>query len=656
MLMAVVLSFVCVTLYGSLTGQCTPKPKKPAGETPKNGAEDPNGDEPKDPNDPANPDPNPGDPSDPKDPNDPKDPKDPDGDPPAPKDPHADHPHKDIAPSTAELESPELKVGFTSLGGAIEWLSLKKHNESADGPVLDLIVPADRDFPVGAIDELGTTPDAAPGDAFRKDVRPGEMRRLHWKRNTAAEEATEANDVVFEFTTKAGVTYRKRWSLRQEDGRYDVNLELSAAGGAEKFARVRLLAAAGQLVEPRKGMDMFGAKQAVVLTTGMDEAEDNTEWAHGHPLIELQSEGVSTRGLRLLGSRSLYFTTAIYGSGADEEPTPRWVWATGEQASKRGKMEEALKKWYAGRGRKIRGADGKVNELGTRIVRSVANMQYAWATYDLPTAADAEPIALSWYMGPISRETLSQEGYEPLERMITYPYAPDIIAKGLLAIYDLFRGLFGSIGLAVILMTLAVRGLMMPLSIRNQLSMRSYGRKIKKIKPKLTALQEKYRKNPRKLREEQMKLYRENNIGFPGGCLMMIIQIPIWFALFASLRREFTIRGAEFLWIGDLSGPDALIDFGGCFPLLIITFCGINILPILMVTLSLWHAKSMPKPQDDQTAQQYKMMKWMPIIFAVILYNYTAALMLYMTLSSAFGIVESKIVRRKDEAAEAATA
>lgn len=652
MLLAVVLSFVCVTLYGSLTGQCSPKPTKPA-DPAANGQEDPN-----------NPNPNPGDPDKPngdapQNPgvNNPADPANPGAaKPPAPapkQDPLENHPQKSVTETKVELESPELKVRLTSLGGGIEWLALKNHKENGDERILDLIVPADVQFPVGATDTAGLRPEEAPGQASRQDVPAGPMRTLHWTRNATAEAATPEDDVVFEFKAANGVTYRKRWWLRLEEDRYDIQLELSASGGAEASTQVRLLAAAGQFAEPRKGMDMFGPKQAVVMSTGQDEFEDDTQYANGFGLVEFQAEGVSTTNLRLLGSRSLYFMTVLYSDGGDDKPTPRWCWVTGEQASKRGPMEEQLKKHFLAQGRKIKDAEGKNNELATRIERSVANMQYAWATYDLGTTADAKPTQLTWYTGPISRETLGQDGYEPLKRVITYPYAPDLIAKALLAIYDFFRSLFGSIGLAVILMTLTVRGLMMPLSIRNQLSMRSYSRKIKKIKPKLTAIQEKFKKNPKKLREEQMKLYRENNIGFPGGCLMMIIQIPIWFALFSSLRREFTIRGADFLWIGDLSGPDALIDFGACYPLLIMTFCGINILPILMVTLSLIHAKSMPKPADEQTAQQYKMMKWMPIIFAVILYNYTAALMLYMTLSSAFGIVEAKIVRAKDAAAEA---
>jgi YidC/Oxa1 family membrane protein insertase len=185
--------------------------------------------------------------------------------------------------------------------------------------------------------------------------------------------------------------------------------------------------------------------------------------------------------------------------------------------------------------------------------------------------------------------------------------------------------------------------------------MRSYGRKVQKVKPKLTALQEKYAKNPKRLREEQMKLYRENGVGFPSGCIMMLIQIPIFFSLFSALRVEYSIRGETFLWIKDLAGPDRLVDFGSTLvDLGIFRLDALNLLPILMVILSIWHTRSMPKPADDQQAQQMKMMKWMPIFFAFILYNYTAALALYMVFSSAIALIEAKIVRAKDAAAEEA--
>ena len=82
------------------------------------------------------------------------------------------------------------------------------------------------------------------------------------------------------------------------------------------------------------------------------------------------------------------------------------------------------------------------------------------------------------------------------------------------------------------------------------------------MKPKLDALKKKYEKNVKKLREEQAKLYREHGIGFPTGCLMLLVQMPIFFALFSSLRTEYSLRNQAFLWIQDLGGPDKLIDFG----------------------------------------------------------------------------------------------
>ena len=127
---------------------------------------------------------------------------------------------------------------------------------------------------------------------------------------------------------------------------------------------------------------------------------------------------------------------------------------------------------------------------------------------------------------------------------------------------------------------------------------------------------------------------------------------PAKTALFASLRMEFTLRGAEFLWISDLSNPDRLIDLPSGFPLI----SSINLLPILMIVISIYQTRLMPKPTDEQQAQQMKMMKWMPILFAVVLYNYTAALALYMVVSSSVAIFESKIVKHRDEAEQAANA
>ena len=658
MLLAVVLSFVAVTAYSMLMQGMRPPQEAPtengAGEEPGVPGPGPDGTDPKDPA-PANgngnsPAPAPGPGEDPAP--DPGEDPSPDPGQPAPKDPLVEHPHASVPETSVKLTSESMEVTFSSIGASVSNVRLRNQFGIDKETPLDLVVPFDPLMSFGSADDTRTDPENMPGTADRRNLPAGALRRFNWKRDQAAEAKTpDVNDVVYTFTDK-GRRWMKRWIMPKGATHYDLTLEISLldpsaakdAGGRP----LKLLTSSGHLSESRIGMDMFGAAKPVAMQSpaGDDPVQDE----HGFGTVRLEPGRLESPALLLLGTRSLYFTVGFFNANGAKGPPVLRYWSTGEDATQREQMEKRLVSFFEDqRDKKVTGS-GEDTRLKARIVAGVNNMLHTWMVLSMPT--DGTPVRVPLYAGPMARDTLAQDGYEPLESMITFSMSPDWIAKALLAIYDIFRGLFSSAGVAVILMTLLVRGLMMPLSIRNQLSMRTYSRKIQKVKPKLTALQAKYGKNPKKMREEQMKLYRENGIGFPGGCLMMLIQIPIWFALFAALRQEYTLRGQSFLWAADLSGPDTLIDFGFCIDLMVTQICGLNLLPILMVTLSIIHTRNMPKPQDEQSAQQYKMMKWMPIIFAVILYNYTAALLIYMVISSAFGILEAKIVRAKDDAAK----
>ncbi len=654
MLLAVVLSFVAVTAYSMLMQGMQPKQppaaENGAGEEPGVPGQEPDGTDPENPapangngngnGNPPAPAPGPGEDPTPA----------PGPDKPAPQDPVAEHLHASVPETSVTLTSDSMEVTFSSMGAAVSNVRLRNQFGIDKKTALDLVVPFDPLMSFGSADDTRTDPENMPGTADRRNLAAGALRRFNWKRDEAAEAKTpDVNDVVYTFNDQ-GRRWMKRWIMPKGATHYDLTLEISLLDpSAAKDAPgrpLKLLASSGHLSESRIGMDMFGAAKPVAMQSpaGADPIQND----HGFGTVRLEPGRLESPALLLLGTRSLYFTVGFYNpKGAKGPPVLRY-WSTGEDATQREQMEKRLVSFFEDeRGQKVTGS-GNNTRLKARIVAGVNNMLHAWMVLNMPT--DGTPVQVPLYAGPMARGTLAQDGYEPLESMITFTMSPDWIAKALLAIYDIFRGLFSSAGVAVILMTLLVRGLMMPLSIRNQLSMRTYSRKIQKVKPKLTALQAKYGKNPKKMREEQMKLYRENGIGFPGGCLMMLIQIPIWFALFAALRQEYTLRGQSFLWAADLSGPDTLIDFGFCIDLMVTQICGLNLLPILMVTLSIIHTRNMPKPQDEQSAQQYKMMKWMPIIFAVILYNYTAALLIYMVISSAFGILEAKIVRSKDDA------
>ncbi|MHC4549138.1 MAG: YidC/Oxa1 family membrane protein insertase [Planctomycetota bacterium] len=215
------------------------------------------------------------------------------------------------------------------------------------------------------------------------------------------------------------------------------------------------------------------------------------------------------------------------------------------------------------------------------------------------------------------------------------------IGRFLMWLMQTLQAAVGSYGFAIMLMTLIVRACLLPISYRTQLGMQRYSRRIQKIKPLLDELQKKYANNKQKLNQERMKLMREHKVGFPLGCLMIFVQLPIWFALFQALRVEFALRHQDFLWAADLSMPDRLF----ALPFWPHWF---NLFPILMLVL--WTAQQrltpMPTGDDPQVKMQMKMMRFMPFVFFFMLYNYASALAVYMCISSGWSIVESKLVRR----------
>lgn len=643
-LLAVVLSFLFVVAFQMVTGQCSPKPQRPPGEpgaAPAGGPADSPGAVPAAgvaPGQPAPGLPAPGQPA---------------AGQPAPGQPVPgqpvpveEGPQAKVAPGAdVTLESEELIAVFGNPGGCLKALLLKgAHDPNRKEPMV-LVAPADLEHGLGGLDDQEVEPKEAPGHADRKDAPAGPLRRLSWTRDASAEAASPERDVVFRFVTADGRTLVKQWYLVGGPGRYDVRLRLSVKGrdAADRAPLpLRLLASGGVLAEEPTGTNMGVATDAVYRLASQKDV--NIGHPFGFAPVSAKPAGVDADALALVGVRSQYFLVAAYAApGLAPLPTTR-IWATGEEAGKRDAMFESLRTWFREQQGRVAG-DGQDAGLKRRLEAGVKGLLWTWIGLEAPTDPAAAPLELAFYAGPVAREVLRQEVHGPLASVITYPGGPDWLADVLLWIYDRWRLLLGSVGLAVILMTLTVRGLLMPLSIRNQLSMRRYGRKVQKLKPKLEALKLRFANNPQKLREETMLLYREHGVGFPAGCLMMLLQIPIFFALFASLRTEFTLRGAPFLWVPELSGPDRLFDLPAGFPLI----SSINLLPLLMVVLSVVQMRSMPKPMDPQQEQQMRMMKWMPILFAVILYNYTAALSLYMVVSSALALIESKIVKRRDE-------
>jgi YidC/Oxa1 family membrane protein insertase len=143
-----------------------------------------------------------------------------------------------------------------------------------------------------------------------------------------------------------------------------------------------------------------------------------------------------------------------------------------------------------------------------------------------------------------------------------------------------------------------------------------------------------------------MEFMRENKVSPLGGCLPMLLQIPVFFGFFRMIRSAIELRGAGFLWVQDLSQPDTLFIIPGLhFPF--------NLLPLIMGASMLVQARLTPvAPTAD--AMQQKMMRYMPLMFLVFLYNFSAGLTLYWTVQNLLTILQTKLTKMKDPVQTAA--
>ena len=192
-------------------------------------------------------------------------------------------------------------------------------------------------------------------------------------------------------------------------------------------------------------------------------------------------------------------------------------------------------------------------------------------------------------------------------------------------------------GLAIILLTLLIRGIFWPLNRKSMVSTR----RMQEIQPLITATREKYKNDPQKQQQAMMQIYRDHKINPMGGCLPMLIQIPVFFALFVVLRGAIELRFSRFLWIADLSTPENL--FASVLPV------PLNILPIFM-GVTMWIQQKMTPTSDPQ---QQKMMMMMPILFTVLFYNFPSGLSLYWTTNQILMIIQLAAMHRKPAAAPA---
>lgn len=224
----------------------------------------------------------------------------------------------------------------------------------------------------------------------------------------------------------------------------------------------------------------------------------------------------------------------------------------------------------------------------------------------------------------------------------------EVILKRLLVF---FHSIAPNWGIAIILLTIFVKLLLFPITHKSYESTS----KMQTLQPKMTAIREKYKDNPNKMNQEMAALYKTEKVNPMGGCLPLLLQMPIFIALYGLFNKHFDLRGATFIagWINDLSSPESIWNFSP-FTLPLLGWSDLRLLPILFVATMVLSSKLMQSPGADsaQNSSMKMMTYMMPIVFFFILYDAPSGLLVYWIVTNVLTIVQQKVVglirNRKD--------
>ena len=240
------------------------------------------------------------------------------------------------------------------------------------------------------------------------------------------------------------------------------------------------------------------------------------------------------------------------------------------------------------------------------------------------------------YAGPQYYKELKSFG-SGFEQLLSHGFF-GIFKFWLLIALQWVHKMLGNYGWAIVLVTCGIKLLFTPLTHMSFESMK----KMQALQPKLKALQERHKDNQAQLSKEMMELYKKNKVNPMGGCLPMILQIPIFIAFYQVLAQTVELKGEPFIfWIRDLSEPDRAWVLPFSIPFL---GANVNILPLLMIGSMVWQQRLTPA---TGTSDQQKMMMFMPIIFGFIFYNLPSGLVLYWFLNNLLSILHQLFIKGK---------
>ncbi|MEO6847773.1 MAG: membrane protein insertase YidC [Chthoniobacterales bacterium] len=413
----------------------------------------------------------------------------------------------------------------------------------------------------------------------------------------------QSAEVVFQTTTKDGIQITKRFHLPESGEQYLLAYELTFKNtGSSEVTFPAFFVSAGRAA-PIHDLDLSTYTRFDWLEDKKSMTDIDVNWfsAKSIPLIGYQTSvekslyTITHEKIAWASVSSQYFCTIINSAQADGTS----VWA----------------KRFVAHMKNTKPVYGMEGGLGFSPIRLAAG----------ETAVRKFTI----YSGPKDYSILEKLGEKQQEIMKFGFFKP--VSIFLLWAMNKFYSVLGSYAWSIILLTLCIKSVLWYPQNKATQSMR----RMSLLSPKMTELRAKYKDDPTKMNEELMKLYREYNVNPLGGCLPMLIQIPIFFGFYGMLGTAIELRNSSFLWVRDLSQPDTVFHIYG-FP--------INVLPLVMAASMLGQMLLTPKTGD---ATQQRFVFFMPVIYIAFSYNYASGLSLYWTTQNIFSIVQLYLTRNQ---------
>jgi YidC/Oxa1 family membrane protein insertase len=391
-----------------------------------------------------------------------------------------------------------------------------------------------------------------------------------------------------------------------------------------------------------------GESQTLTMTAQLSSGLQITRRLTFEPdsyLITMSVDVVNSSATPLQGSSYLSLTNRPFGSTSQ-----RYLFS-GTATLLDGKLQEIKPKDLEKASQTLQGDITWVAFEGTYFMTGVIPENQSNLTLKLSAEGDAVNTLLlspeeiipatgslqydyQVYFGPKRISTLRQAGHD-LERIVNFGWF-DKIARPALYLLNFFYSYVGNYGVAIILVTILIKLLFWPIAQKGLKSMKN----MQKIQPKMAKLKEKYKNDSARLNQEMMNLYKTYKVNPLGGCLPMILQIPVFFALYKVLLQAIELRHAPFmLWINDLSAPDRLM-IGVDIPYL----GGIPVLTLLMGASMFLQQRMTPTPVDSTQA---KVMMFLPVIFTFMFLNFASGLVLYWLVNNLLSIAQQYMINKQ---------